>query len=208
MIPVFVISDNRQHPGQVRLRESLIRHGWQYFEIEEPFQGWGYKIMRIRQLIDQYPQFERFIVMDGFDTYAVAGPGEIPESFLTTTDVIASAEKGCYPHPEKAAHFSHYFTPWRYPNAGQVFIYAPRYVTLTDRIGYGIDGIDQIWHTDRAIEGETQLDWQCDLFQSIAFEAPGDFTLENGRVINNVTLSRPLLLHGNGRTPLDKFYEL
>jgi hypothetical protein len=98
---VIIISNNRIHPGQLKLTESLRRHGWEYVEILEPFRGLGYKISELAKYLRQSGD-EEFIMMDAFDTYCIAPPSEwVPFS----ADVVISGEKQCFPHPEKAEFF-------------------------------------------------------------------------------------------------------
>ena len=203
MIPVIVISDNPNHPGQLKLTESLHRHGWIYTEITTPFRGLGMKISELARYL-RYSENDEFILLDAFDTYAVAGPADWN---MITNRVIVSGEKHCYPNPGLSDYFIHK-SPWRYVNSGQVFGNKRYFLDLVERYPFPDEDNDQIWYTEQAMHGRVDIDYHCQVFQSIAFESEGDFTLADGRLTNNLTGSSPIFLHGNGRTPLDIFYTL
>jgi hypothetical protein len=153
---------------------------------------------------------EYFIFMDSFDTYCLLPPSDFPWQHKDMDGVMLSAEKACYPDPEKAHHFTA-SSPWRYPNAGQVYGKASRYIELVERYPVPDDYHDQRWFTDRAIAGEILLDEECNLFQSIAFEEDGDFEYfphERFRLRNKRTGTFPLFAHGNGKTDMNKIYLL
>lgn len=56
------------------------------------------------------------------------------------------------------------------------------------------------------------MDTQCQYFQTTGFEHPGDFEYgpdcPSGYFRNVITNTYPCILHGNGRTPMDIFYNL
>jgi len=52
------------------------------------------------------------------------------------------------------------------------------------------------------------LDTQCNIFQTTGFEYPGDFQYDENGFKNLITGTEPCILHGNGRTLMDKFYKL
>jgi hypothetical protein len=124
--------------------------------------------------------------------------------------VLISGEKCCYPHPEKAHHFTS-SSPWRYANSGQIYGKSQRLIELAERYPFPDVENDQIWYTDRAIAGEVMIDDECNLFQSIAFEEPDDFDYypsDRFKLRNRRTGTFPLFAHGNGRTDMNKIYLL
>lgn len=200
---VVIISDNPKHPGQLKLVESLNRHGWDYVEIVEPFRGLGYKISELAKYLRASGD-EEFILMDAFDTYCIAPPRDFVR--LTDFRIVVSGEKQCFPHPEKA-HYFEYGTPWKYPNSGQIYGNSKTFLDLVNLFPWNDAENDQIWYTDRACGQGVAVDSNCVNFQSIAFELPGDFSFIYDRLRNNVTQAFPLFIHGNGRTDMTKFYE-
>lgn len=202
---VIYISNLPNHPGQQKLEESLRRHGWPCHYIHTEFAGFSTKINTLAHYLrssgDDY-----FIMQDAFDTYALQPPSAFPAQYIGTDQVVVSCEKMCWPDVWRAEHFTA-SSPWRYPNSGQVYGKASRFLELVQRYPVANDYDDQRWYTDRAIAGEVLLDEECNIFQSVGFEVDGDFDLSDG-LRNNLTGTRPLFVHGNGRTPMDKFYQL
>lgn len=206
---VVVISDNRTHPGQIELKRSLWRHGWDFVEITKPFRGLGMKISELAAYLRESGE-ERFIMQDAYDTYCLLPPSEFPWHYADFRGVVVSGEKACYPHPEKSHHFTA-SSPWRYPNSGQIYGYSKTLIELADRYPFPDEENDQIWYTDRAIAGEVLVDEECNLFQSIAFEVPGDFSYfihDTHKLRNNLTGTFPLFAHGNGKTDMSRIYQL
>jgi len=68
---------------------------------------------------------------------------------------------------------------------------------------------DQLYFTNMYLSKELDcnLDTDCKIFQSIAFESKGDFSIDGG-LYNNITKRRPIILHGNGKTNLEPYYNL
>ena len=205
---VILISDNREHPGQVKLMESLTRHGWRYHCIVEPFRGLGWKISELYKYL-KHSDIDEFIMLDAFDNYCIAWEGEWS---MKTDRLIISAEKHCYPDPNKAHHFTSE-SEWRYPNSGQIYGNAKYFCQLVEAYPFPDSDNDQIWYTDMAIAGRVELDTECKAFQSVAFEHQDDFSIFevlpgiNG-FTNLKTGSTPIFLHGNGKTDMTKFYEI
>lgn len=207
---VVIVSHDKEHPGQVMLRRSLNAHGWEYVEICEPYRGFGYKINELAKYLRESGD-ERFIFQDAFDTYCLLPESDIPWPYANFEGVVVSGEKQCWPDPNRA-HYFNASSPWRYPNSGQVYGTSREFLALVDRYPIRDEEDDQRWYTDRAIAGEVLVDDECNLFQSIAFEQPGDFeyvpNIPKYRLKNNRTGTFPLFAHGNGRTDMNKIYTL
>ena len=201
---VILISDDPFHPGQLKMVDSLQRHGWPFHVISAPFRGLGYKITELAKYLKTTDD-EYFIMQDAFDTYCVRDAKEWWINPPFWEGVAISGEKHCYPHPEKASYFKSK-SPWSYPNSGQIFGHAGYFLNLVADNPFPESENDQIWYTDMAIANKVGVNANCDMFQSIAFEAEGDFEISGGAFRNRVTGTMPFFIHGNGRTPLDKFY--
>lgn len=202
---VLYISDNPNHPGQLKLVESLNRHGWDHHYIYSAFRGLGFKITELANYLRRSGD-EEFIMMDAFDTYCVAPPSEWE---MHTDKVITSGEKQCWPNADLSKYFIH-ASPWRYVNSGQVYGNTKYFLDLFDNNPCADEYDDQLWYTEWAMKGAIDIDYKCKAFQSIAFEEPGQLTYSPGerRVINEVYMTRPIFIHGNGKTDMSKVYIL
>lgn len=205
---VIYISNLPQHPGQEKLTESLVRHGWTPHYIHTEFAGFSTKINTLAQYLRSSGD-EYFIMQDAFDTYCLQSPDKLPQQYVGQDVVVVSTEKMCWPDAWRAEYFTA-SSPWRYPNSGQVYGKTSRFLQLVDAYPVSNDYDDQRWYTDRAIAGQVLLDEECNIFQSIAFDIDGDFVYDTERHLlhNALTGSTPLFAHGNGRTPMDKIYAL
>jgi len=202
---VIYISDSFDHPGQKKLVESLNKYGWQHHHIYAPFRGLGYKITELYNYLKTSGD-EEFIMMDAFDTYCIDYPDQFSKLGFTHR-LMVSGEKHCYPDPTKAHHFNHP-SPWRYVNSGQIWGETDFFLRLVEQFPFPETENDQEWYTDMAIQDRIGIDYNCVNFQSVAFEAKGDFRIEWPMFWNDVTGTLPIFLHGNGKTAMDKFYEL
>lgn len=202
---VLYISDNPNHPGQLKLVESLNRHGWEHHYIYSAFRGLGFKITELANYLRRSGD-EEFIMMDAFDTYCVAPPSEWE---MHTGKVITSGEKQCWPNADLSKYFIH-SSPWRYVNSGQVYGNTKYFLELFDHNPCSDEYDDQLWYTEWAMNGAIDIDYKCKVFQSIAFEEQGQLTYSPGerRIINEVYMTRPIFIHGNGKTDMTKVYQL
>lgn len=205
---VIYISDIPNHPAQLKLAESLDRHGWQHVYIQCQYRGFGTKINELAAYL-RGSDDEHFIMLDAFDNYCIGTPFDWDYRVPKTDRVVVSAEKQCYPEVHKAHHFTNP-SPWRYVNSGQIYGHRDYFLSLVDRFPCADDYNDQTYYTDLAIGGHVDLDTDCRGFQSIAFEVDGDFTydIERRLLLNNVTNTKPVFAHGNGRTSMGKVYQL
>ena len=127
-----------------------------------------------------------FIYTDAWDTVALLPPTE------PIGGLLLSAERACYPNPEKATLYPSVDSAFKYVNgggfAGEVKAFIDLYESHppTDEIN------DQVWLTDRYLANTDtiQLDTNRRLFQTLAFCPPTDF------------IEGPTFWHGNGHTPL------
>jgi hypothetical protein len=130
--------------------------------------------------------------------------------------IVLSAEKGCYPHPDKAPLYPEVESPFKYVNGGGWFCNAELFCRMVDENPLTPETVDQVWFTDLYLKHYesklVKLDTECKVFQTIAF--CGDWELEemedNGHeyIWNFTQASEPTFIHGNGHTPMTRFYEL
>ena len=205
---IIVSLDNPNHPGWLKLEESLKRHGWEYVTIVKEWKGFGTKIIGLYEhLVNSYD--DDFIYLDAYDNYCIASPQEFNYKHRGGNGLIISSEKGCYPDTYKMGMFPVVKHEWKFLNSGQIYGNKEQFINVYNTNPPRFEDDDQRWYTDRylAMPDKIGLDY-CNIFQSVAFEVEGDFTLTYNRLYNNKTHTFPMFIHGNGKTDMTKFYQL
>jgi hypothetical protein len=208
---VIVSLDNPQHPGWLKLEESLKRHGWDYHAIVTEWKGFGTKIIGLYEYLINSTIYQ-FIYLDAYDNYCVAGPDELKHKPKKNHKIILSTEKGCYPDTHNIGKFPTVSHDWKYINSGQIWGNSVDFCKIYQMNPPRFEDDDQRWYTDTYLNLVNQCDWvgldYCNMFQSIAFESEGDFEIRYGRLYNKITHTFPMFIHGNGKTDMSKFYLL
>lgn len=164
-----------------------------------------------KAFIDLQDHYKYAIYSDGADTFFV-------KAFQPPAGkIIYSAEKACYPIESMAPLFPQTKSPWKYLNGGNYCGEIKLLIEFFDKYGlnkYKGDINGQKEQSESFLKAKLdefpiELDDQCKYFQSIAFEDPGDFYLdEDGKgIVNNITGSIPCVYHGNGRTDMTPIYK-
>lgn len=210
VVITFIYEPNDQTRKMV---ESFQRHGLEVAVLGGPYRGNG-DVMR--QLYECYRRaitgHTHAIYSDGGDTFC--------QRTFDAPDVLTfSAEKACYPHPDRADQYKYgprFKSPWRYLNNGNYGGPLDQMIDFFERHGLhrlpneanGQAEAMDAYLKDKANGLPITLDTKCELFQPIAHTDEGDFSISNGLVVNNITKATPAILHGNGRTDMNWIYEL
>ena len=205
---VIVSLDNPNHAGWLKFEESLKQHGWAYHPIVREWKGFGTKIIGLYEYLCSN-DIDEFIYLDAYDNYCIASPQEFNYKHRGGNGLIISSEKGCYPDTYKMGMFPVVKHEWKYLNSGQIYGNKEQFINVYNTNPPRFEDDDQRWYTDRylAMPDKIGLDY-CNIFQSVAFEVEGDFTLTYNRLYNNKTHTFPMFIHGNGKTDMSKFYLL
>jgi hypothetical protein len=204
---VIVSLDNSNHPGWLKLEESLKQHGWSYHPIVREWKGFGTKIIGLYEYLCA-TDTDEFIYLDAYDNYCISNPDEFKFK-KKDFPMIVSSEKGCYPDTHKMGMFPVVNHEWKFLNSGQIYGNKKDFLEIYNSNPPRFEDDDQRWYTERflAMPNKIGLDY-CNIFQSVAFEVEGDFTLTYNRLYNNKTHTFPMFIHGNGKTDMSKFYLL
>lgn len=192
-----------------QLRRSLIYYGWDFHFIQHEWRGFGSKIIETYNYLKAHQDITHFFYSDAWDTFALGSMEEALSKIKDKEIILFSAERACYPHGEKAPLYPENKSPWKYLNGGGWFASSELFCKMVEAAPCEYSTVDQVYFTDRFLEGThgIQLDYECSLFQTIAFCPDTDFEYYN-RMLNSVTKKRPLLFHGNGHTPMQHLYDL
>jgi hypothetical protein len=204
---VIVSLDNPNHAGWLKFEESLKQHGWSYHPIVREWKGFGTKIIGLYEYLCS-TDIDEFIYLDAYDNYCIASPHEFKFK-KKVYPIIISSEKGCYPDTHKMGMFPVVNHEWKFLNSGQIYGNKEHFISVYNSNPPRFEDDDQRWYTDRFLNMRSTigLDY-CNIFQSVAFEVEGDFTLTYNRLYNNKTHTFPMFIHGNGKTDMSKFYLL
>lgn len=209
------------------LRKSLDKNGWKYHIIIHEWRGFGDKILKTYEYLKSNPQITHFFYSDSYDTVAV----KTMENTLNNIDdyscILLSAEKNCYPHKEKEILYPQNKSDWKYVNGGGWFCNTDIFIKAVESNPLKVETVDQVWFTDLFLNNQNivKLDYNCKVFQTIAFTNENDFSIiikqylgnrdfsdicgeKIFKLINNIHGTEPTFWHGNGHTCMDKFYKL
>lgn len=192
------------------LRKSLHKFGWEYTILIHEWRGFGDKILKTYEYLKSNPEITHFFYTDSYDTI-VLNTMETTLSKIKNKDLILlSAERACYPHPEKEALYPKHESPFHFVNGGGWFCNSEIFKAAVETNPLTYEDVDQVWFTDLFLNHPeyVKLDYLCDVFQTIAFCPESDFEIIDDYIYNTVTKSMPTYLHGNGHTCMDKFYKL
>ncbi len=204
------VSDST-NPNVPKLEASLQRFEYDYKIIVNPSVIWGWAGLKdIYEwcLSEEAECYTHFLYTDGFDTIALAPMSEVYKAYTDSDVILYSAEKACFPRQDWAQ-----FHPtlnkkyrWQYLNSGQFLAPVKQWALLFEEMfDFNVTCQDaamqkQLFDNDA---WNIQLDLECKIFQSIAFIAGDEFSIEGERLINNLTGSRPVFPHANGRSQFD-----
>lgn len=203
------------------LRRSLIYHGWDYHFIQHEWTGFLGKLHETYNYLKTLKGYTHFIYTDAWDTFAVAGP----DAVTIPDGLLISAERACYPHPDKAALYPDNPSLWKYVNGGGWCGEIAAFLKMYEMCPPTTELNDQVYLTDQFLKGYDwiKLDYECKVFQTLGFCPHSDFVfpecskhpivlgkpIQTNQVFyNTVTRSHPAFIHGNGHTPMPHIYEL
>lgn len=209
MIKLITTASKKQ--GAERLIMSARNYGWDLEFLTGNWTGLECKEQWTYKYLKEHPEVEYFVFTDAFDTFAIGKPDETL-SYIEACPkkLIISAEKGCYPNPDKAKLYPETNSPFKYVNAGQFCGSSKVFIELYEANPITEKNInDQTWMTDLYLNNQDKcyLDVNCHIFQSVAFCAPSEFLL-NDNLINTHTDGSAQFIHGNGQTPLGAYEHL
>lgn len=202
-----VITTTNNKEGAYKLEASLKKYGYDYEIIEHPWYGFLSKIHETYNYVKKLEGYTHFLYTDAWDTLAF---GMIDVELKD--EILISTERACYPHPELASQYPEVSTPWKYVNGGGWLCSIKRFIEIYEMNKPTDELNDQVWLTKVFLKHKDtfpiHLDYNCDIFQTIAFCPESDFDVTLFYVKNNITGSFPKFIHGNGHTPMTRFYDI
>lgn len=155
-----------------------------------------------RENVDNY---DYVIHIDGWDSVVLGTNEELIRKFPADIKYFGSAEKGIFPDSSLEPLYPQTPHAWRFVNGGHYAWNVKFFVELCNRNppkGHN----DQLWMSKFYLDEKSEqitLDYNCEIFQSCAFEAPDEYAItRDHRLLNRKTGSLPIFLHFNGRTEM------
>ena len=195
----------REDEGLNNLLQSCKQFNIDIEVLQGKWRGFGTKILETRDYVKTLEGYTHFLFVDAYDTLFVSGLEEVNVK-ANSGHLIVSVEKACWPDSSLASKYPHVDTPWKYINSGSYLAPIDLFLEIVEENPIDYRDDDQLWLTKVYLTNKyvIELDYSCKLFQSLAFEADTDFTYTHNRLLNNVTNNFPIVLHGNGKTPMKK----
>lgn len=200
-------------PGLERLKESCENFGidLEVLGMDTQWKGFGTKILLTKEYLEKLEGYTHFIFIDAYDVLFINTLKNIEREYnlFYPDKIVFSAEKGCWPDAGLAGSYPETDSEWKYLNSGSYMAPIQPFLELLNQYPVKYQEDDQLYFTKIFLNSDKiVLDVNCDLFQSVAFEVEGDLKVAKTKVINNKRFSFPMIIHGNGKTPLDKFLPL
>lgn len=196
-----VITVATRHTAKVQaLVDSVTRNGMEIevLGIGENWQGFGMKIISTVEYLKS-SDLTHFIFVDAYDTLFWRPITEVPDRLLFST------EKNCWPDAD--AKYPESEKTWRYLNSGVYMGSVKELLRLVEKVKPEYADDDQRYFTNHYLNGEVDLDQDCEHFQSYAFSDPSEFTI--GTVFkNNSTGTKPAVIHFNGKCHDERIYRM
>lgn len=209
-LKIITLTNQLNHPGFLKLKASLDHFGYDWHCIETEWKGFGTKIIETAKYLETIRnEYSHFIFVDAHDSFAIINKRlldlQVPETYG-----LISAEKACYPDSNLTINYSCTSSEWKYVNSGNYFMPIWMFLEITKLFPIEYTDDDQRWLTRVYLSHRyaLHLDYDCNIFQSMAFEADDDFTYKDSYIVNNKTQGIPAFLHFNGKTQNDKAYQI
>lgn len=179
------------------------------------YKGGGHKVNLVRRALKQYQNDDNTIVMftDGYDVILLGAQEDIIKNFKAlNASIVFSAEAFCWPDESIANEYPKTESPYKYLNSGGYIGYASKLYSLLDKHKIKNKDDDQLYFTNLFLSKDIQekykirLDHKATIFQS-AYGATGELKLQESsdgfyNLVNEITNTTPLVLHGNGQSKL------
>ena len=218
-VKFITVASSLEEEGLKRLEKSLKHFRWDYQIIQSPWRGFGTKIIESYKYMKEYcSDYDLVVFADAYDSIVLGTPEELVarwRAFEMTAEktfgFILGAERAVWP-PNPGLDFFYdkvENTPYQYINSG-CWVAEPDFlVRCLEKFGlpeYAFD--DQLFYTKMFLrKADTYgilADNYAEIFLNTGHSNENSFTFENGRIKDNETKMKPLIVHQNGRSHQQK----
>ena len=214
-----VLCATQETEGLKRSIESLRRHGIEMYvyRMGQTWEGNGMKQVAAQYAAEKFQgKFDYILSLDGYDTLCLADEDEVLSKFMAFQNpMVICAEMNCWPNAKMACRYppARSDSPFRFLNAGAYMAQTDYLVAMLKDWGitkeFKADS-DQGFVTENFLShpGCMVIDEACSLFQSLCDVKPEQFFQSGKRFINKKTFQVPCVLHGNGHTNMDYYWDI
>lgn len=199
------------HPGWLMLKKSLDKFGWDYEICGTEYVQFGSKMVNAYNYAKQTDCTHLFIV-DAYDVVVLGTIEGALEYMPIMNGILFNAEKNAWPYEQWALLYPETFSPWKYLNGGMCFVNVKKFIQMFEENPISHEDNDQVVLAKTFLtlgsRYHMRLDNVCAVFQTLCGTNWEEFEFVGGRIINKCTGTSPFMVHGNGRHPMDKIYEL
>ncbi len=183
--------------------------------------GGGQKINLLKKELSEYSEekLSKTIIMftDSYDVIITGNQNEILKRYFKSqvyykrpNSIMFSAEKCCWPDPNKKEYYPENYSVYKYLNSGSFIGRGYDIFNLIKKYIYSDSYDDQLFYTNQFLNNkdwhEIYLDYECVLFQTLN-EAYCDLKIESNMIKNVFFGTYPLIIHGNGNSQVKHFFE-
>lgn len=218
---LITTASDPNHKGWLQFKRSLDYFGWDYHLIVHEYIGFNSKIVAFYNYLIENSDITHFIYADSYDSFVLSAQKEVEDKFTNWEGLTYSVEKACWPYEEWAELYPESPYPHKYLNGGGFMGSSAAFIKMYEANPIWESGAqnDQVWAQNeylRRNDGSIKLDTGSNIFQPIAHSDEDDFLqftyefkgVSYGRIINMHTKTMPVIIHGNGHTPMDDIYKL
>ncbi|XP_014283346.1 procollagen-lysine,2-oxoglutarate 5-dioxygenase isoform X1 [Halyomorpha halys] len=179
------------------------------------YRGGGYKINLLKHALKPYQHDDSLLVMftDSFDVIFLGTKENIIQNFKTfNASIVFAAEVFCWPDKSLADSYPKTELPYKYLNSGGFIGYAKQLYNLLEENRLKNKDDDQHYFTKLFLDKQIRekyrirLDNKATIFQCASGATDHLKLIESSdnyyALLNEVTGSQPLVLHGNGPSKL------
>jgi len=208
---LLTLTTDLTHPGFLQFKKFYDFFGYDYEVLNPRESAFGFQMPFIIEWCSQHRNDE-FIYADAWDTIALADIVELRNK-LPNCEFYGGGEYGCWPDHSLTDKFPNLDKPYKYPCGGTWYAKTEWLIDMWQRFPNRLNNYDQHWlqivFLESLKEGKNvQMDYYGNIFQSIMLDPPESFEIKGGRVINTLYNTKPVILHGNGKTPMDRYYDI
>ena len=209
---ILTLTTDLNHSGFIQFQKFYNHFGYDIEVLNPKISNFGEQMPFITEWCKANPN-QWFVYSDAWDTIVLAPEKELLSKIPEGVEFYGGAERGCWPDANLIDKFPNLELPYKYLCGGTWYTNTNLIVEMSERWPNIEKHNDQHWlqlcFLKLLNEGRNvQLDNFGDVFQSIMLDPTEAFKIENQRVCNVLHKVYPVIIHGNGKKDMTKYYNI